>query len=159
MQGSFVSYTINHLSLQPPALYRGILSHTRSSVLTNARSIQDSFVTHTAVCPHLRLLFSSQRLLFSSHSDGYRNWQIQRVAAGEGCGAEKQLGWMLVKEPRNNGSCSWDVNTVKKKPYFLYNTGTAATSPGIYQYCFSCSNLLERVMCFEIVKSVMCVVT
>ena len=62
--------------------------------------------------------------------DTFRNWHIQRINRPDGCGEEDQLGWMLVKEPRNNGSCTWDTSTVKK-PYFLYNTGIAATSPGM----------------------------
>ncbi|KAH3854719.1 hypothetical protein DPMN_097268 [Dreissena polymorpha] len=46
----------DHLSLHTPALYRGILSLTRPSVLTYASSTQGYLVSHTTICPYIRLL-------------------------------------------------------------------------------------------------------
>ena len=37
---------------------------------------------------------------------------------------------MLVKEPRNNGTCSWDIKPGKVKPYFLYNAQPVPANPG-----------------------------
>ena len=37
---------------------------------------------------------------------------------------------MLVKEPRNNGTCTWDIKPGKVKPYFLYNTQPVPANPG-----------------------------
>ena len=45
---------------------------------------------------------------------------------------------MLVKEPRNNGTCSWDIKPGKVKPYFLFNTQPVPANPGSILYRKTC---------------------
>ena len=81
-------------------------------------------------------VFKNSCFFFSNFSDFSRHWQIQKLADPAGCSDTDQLGWMLIKEPRNNGTCSWDIKQGKVKPYFLYNTQTMPDNPGIH-YVFT----------------------
>lgn len=69
----------------------------------------------------------------SIEGDSFRHWQIQEIADLAGCTDSEQLGWMLVKEPRNNGTCPWDILQGKVKPYFLYNPQPGPANPETFQ--------------------------
>ncbi|WAR18815.1 HMCN1-like protein [Mya arenaria] len=112
--------------------------------------IEKAWVVFSGVNADRENWFSSDNILYSSFGDpldgaanldvcslvgdSYRNWQVALYADPGGCSIAEQAGWMLVKEPRNNGTCSWDTNFIKKKPYFMYNTYVAADIPVNFQF-------------------------
>ncbi|XP_045160489.2 SCO-spondin-like [Mercenaria mercenaria] len=111
--------------------------------------VEKAYVVFDGVNTDKLSWFSESNILYSSYGssldgaslemcsiegDDNRNWQIQSLADDTGCSSSEQLGWMLVKEPKNNGTCSWDTSTIKKKPFFLYNADTSAANPSTFQY-------------------------